>query len=260
MPVPVTEEEKQSPLYHKYFLRDMVAPDPKRFEEGDKPLPAEKLLRPQDMNLLFEDGYLPGEFGYGQLEDGTVTLANLTPMPGVTPEMFDWWFIWHALEPLRYKIWDKDEHHSAITRQPEKYHDKSLSFRERLWDTTHDVREAMTPEGEIEKIVINFRNPADIGFDPEKLKEFKGTIVCSGDEHSPMIMVHFLRPTKDGCELRSRFWMGYCVRDKKPVKAIPDGVKIPPEAIKELFFHNIKEFTNLAAILPEVYAEYKETL
>jgi len=36
------------------------------------------------------------------------------------------------------------------------------------------------------------------------------------------------------------------------------GVDIPPQAIKSLFFHNIKEFTNLAAILPEVYAEFKD--
>lgn len=260
MPVHISEEEKKSPLY-PYFLRDMVAPDPKRYEDGDKPMPTENALRPQDMNLLFEDGYLPGEFGYAQLEDGTVTLANLTPMPGVTPEMFDWWFVWHALEePLRYKIWDKEEHHSAITRHPEKGRDTSLPMKERLWDTIHDVKEAMTPDGEVENITINFRNPADIGFDEEKLRDFKGSIVCAGNEHAPMIMVHFLRPTENGSELRTRFWMGYCVKDGKPVKAIPDDVRIPPEAIKNLFFHNIKEFTNLAAFLPEIYAEYKDTL
>ena len=257
MPVPITEQEKKSPLY-KYFERDMVAPEPARFIEGDQPMPTENALRPQDMNLLFDDGYLPGEFGYAQLADGTITLANLTPMPGVTPEMFDWWFAWHGLEPMRYKIWDKDEHHSAITRNPEKARDTSLSMKERYWDTIHDVKEAMTPDGKVQDIVINFRNPADIGFSQEKLRGFKGTIVCAGNEHAPMIMVHFVRPTADGCELRSRFWMGYCVKNGKPVKAIPDEVKIPAEAIKELFFHNIKEFTNLAALLPEVYAEFKD--
>ncbi|HHT17729.1 MAG TPA: phloretin hydrolase [Papillibacter sp.] len=257
MPVPITEEEKKHPLY-KYFERPMVAPDPQKYIDGDKPVPAELLHKPQDMNLLFDEGYLPCEFGYGQLEDGTVTLANLTQFPGSTPEMFDWWFAWHGLEPIRYKIWCHDEHHAAISRHPEKNRDTSLSMKERYWDTIHDVKEAMVADGEPQDIIIHFRNPVDIGFDPEKLKDFKGTIVCSGNEHAPMIMCHFFRPTENGCELRTRFWMGWCVKDGKPTKAIPDGVRIPPEAIKDLFFHNIKEFTNLAAILPEVYAEFKD--
>jgi hypothetical protein len=109
-----------------------------------------------------------------------------------------------------------------------------------------------------QRIFINFRNPADIGFDPEKLKTFKGTIVCAGNEKSPTIMVHFLRPVEGGCELRSRFWLGYHVIDGKPVKFLPDGCRIPLDGVKNLLMHNIKEFTHLASILPEVYAEFHE--
>ncbi len=258
MAVPVTEQEKKSPLY-KYFEMDMVAPDPARYEEMEtKPLSPQDALKAPDLNLLFDEGYLPGEFGYAQLEDGTVTLANLVPMPGVTPEMFDWWFAWHGLEPLRYKIWNKDEHYSCKTRNPEKALDASLSMKERYWDTTHDVVEAMYKEGNIQNIVINFRPPAAIGFSPEKLKNFKGTIVCSGNEHTAGIMCHFVRPTSDGSELRTRFWFGYGIRDGKPVKMLPDGVKIPVESVRELLRHNIKEFTNLAALLPKVYPEFKD--
>ena len=43
------------------------------------------------------------------------------------------------------------------------------------------------------------------------------------------------------------------------VKAIPEGVSIPPFVPQGLFAHNIKEFTNLAAILPTLYAEEKDT-
>jgi uncharacterized protein YprB with RNaseH-like and TPR domain len=43
------------------------------------------------------------------------------------------------------------------------------------------------------------------------------------------------------------------------VKALPDGMKFPTlEPVKALLHHNIKEFTNLAAILPEVYAEFHD--
>ena len=70
-------------------------------------------------------------------------------------------------------------------------------------------------------------------------------------------MVHFFRPTPTGCELRTRFFFGYKCENGKMVKALPEGMKFPTLApVKALLHHNIKEFTNLAAILPEVYAEF----
>ncbi len=35
------------------------------------------------------------------------------PMTGATPEMIDWWFAWHGLEDLRYKLWYPEMHVSA---------------------------------------------------------------------------------------------------------------------------------------------------
>lgn len=52
--------------------------------------------------------------------------------------------------------------------------------------------------------------------------------------------------------------MGYGVINGKPVKLIPDGVEFPLEPVKALLMHNIKEFTHLASILPEVYGEFKD--
>ena len=253
--VPITEEERLSPLY-KYYIRDMTAPAQSRYDEVDSPMDSSLALKPQDMNKLFDDGYLPGEIGYCRLPDGTATLANLTAMPGVTPEMFDWWFAWHGVAPMRYKIWNHDQHYYCQTRNMDRALNSSLSMKERYWDTVHDVEEDVGMGKE--KIIINFRNPADIGFAPEKLAEFDGTIVCAGNEHSPTIMCHFLRPVPGGCELRTRFWMGYSVINGQPVKILPDGVEFPLEPVKALLTHNIKEFTHLASILPEVYGEFKD--
>ena len=257
MPVPVTEQEKLSPLY-KYFEMEMAAPAPEKLACADEPMPAQDALHPLEMNRLFEDGYLPARSGYAQLPDGTAALANYVDMPGVTPEMFDWWFAWHGLEPLRYKIWCRDEHYDCVTNAPDKARDASVPMRERIWDTVHTVKESMFPGGPIENIAINFRNPADIGFSPEKLKGFGGTIVCAGNEHVPVIMCHFLRPVPGGSQLHTRFWMGWCVKDGKPAKAIPDGVVFPLEMPKTLLRHNIKEFTNLAALLPKIYPEFRD--
>ncbi|MBQ8929472.1 MAG: FAD-dependent oxidoreductase [Oscillospiraceae bacterium] len=253
--VAVSDAVKNGPL-NKYYRREMVAPDPRRYAVAAAPADPEKGLAPWDLNKLFDPGYLDLEAGFCQMPDGGAMLANLTDMPNVTPEMFDFWFAWHGLEEGRYTIWDREDHYSAVSRNPERGNDKSLSMKERYWDTTHDVFEdcGLGPE----RIVIGFRNPADIGFDPEKLKDFKGTIVCSGGEQAPVIMCHFLRPKADGrgYELRSRFWFGYHVVNGKPEKLLPDGVQFPLMAVQALLAHNIKEFTNLAAILPEVYAEF----
>lgn len=253
--VPITEEERHSPLY-KYYDREMTAPPQSRYDEVQEPMDSETALTPQNMNRLFDDGYLPGEIGYCRLPDGTATLANLTQMPGVTPEMFDWWFAWHGIAPMRYKIWNRDQHYYCLTRNMDKALDETITLKERYWDTVHDVEEDCNMGKE--KLIINFRNPIDIGFDPEKLKHFEGTIVCAGNEHSPTIMCHFVRPTENGCELRTRFWMGYCVKGGKPVKLLPEGVEFPLEPVKALLMHNIKEFTHLASILPEIYGEFKD--
>ena len=253
--VPITDEEKASPLY-KYFTRPMVDAPAEKYAKAEQPMDPADALSPFEMNKLFDPGYLPGEIGYCNLPDGGGTLANLTPMPGVTPEMFDFWFAWHGCQPMRYKIWNPDQHYYCLTRNLDRALDTSLTLKERYWNTTHDVKEdvGMGPED----IVINFRYPVDIGFDEQRYKNFKGTIVCAGNAESPTIMVHFVRPTDDGVELRTRFWMGYSVIDGKPKCIIPPGHKMPLQPVKALLTHNMKEFTNLAAILPEVYAEFHD--
>jgi len=251
--VPVTKEEKASELY-KYFELPMVEADPAKYAAVALPFDMEKAHAIQDMNKLFDEGYLDMELGYCNLPDGTGVLANITQMPGVTPEMFDWWFAWHGVAPMRYKIWNPQQHYSCQTRNMDKALDKSLTMKERYWDTVHDVYEDVGNGPQ--PVVINFRNPVDVGFDPEKLKDFKGTIVCAGNEKSPTIMVHFIRPVEGGCELRSRFWIGYSAIGGKPVKTLPPGVKLPLAPVKALLTHNIKEFTRLAAILPRLYEEF----
>ena len=255
--VPITEEQKSSPLY-KYYVLPMAEADPAKYADVACPADPASADSPLEMNRLFDPGYRPLELGYCNLPDGTAMLANLTPMPNVTPEMFDFWFAWHGAGPLRYTIWNPHQHYKAESMNMDRAMDKSLSLKERYWDTTHDIIEDCGNGPQ--HLFINFRNPADIGFDPEKLKDFDGTIVCSGNEKAPVIMCHFLRraPDGNGYELRSRFWMGWHVVNGKPEKFLPNGFRLPLDGVKSLLMHNIKEFTHLAAILPDVYAEFHE--
>jgi hypothetical protein len=47
---------------------------------------------------LSEAGYQELENGYALFEDGSMHVAALTRMPGVSPAMWDWWF-WVACHP-----------------------------------------------------------------------------------------------------------------------------------------------------------------
>ncbi|MGI6326615.1 MAG: DAPG hydrolase family protein [Saccharofermentanales bacterium] len=256
-PVPVTQSDMSSPEY-KYFLRDMVPPAPNtqaRVEAGE--LTSAQAHSIDHMNDLFLDGYLDGEFGYCQMPDGTLAVANLMLMPNITPAMFDWWFAWHGLAPIRYKLWNKDEHYDISTSNPERRRDASIPVRERIWDTIDYATEENPIDG-LHTVAIHFRNPVDIGFDKALYAAFNGTIICAADEKSPVTMCHFVRPTENGSELRTRFWMGYSIVDRRPKKVIPSGFKMPIQVAKNVLNHCNKEFANLIAILPELYAEFRD--
>lgn len=263
--VPVTETDKLK-SYYKYYNLEMTPVSKGKYDLVLRgPIDSSKALKIQDRNDLFEPGYLDTEVGYCIMEDGTGYVSNLTTMPGVTTEMFDWWFAWHGLDNLRYTIWDPEDHYKAETQQRDKAKDKDLSYKERYWDTTHNVLEdtGMGPDN----IFINFKNPGDLGFDVSKIgTEACGTIVCAkgfGKGQPPFgapptIMTHFIREIEGGVELRTRFWMGWTIVNGKAVKALPDGIRMPEMGPKSLLLHNIKEFTHLATILPQVFAEEKD--
>ena len=259
--VPVTEEDKKK-SYYKYYLEEMTDAPPEHYQKVlAGPMDPAKALPVQDRNRLFEPGYFEEEIGYCVMPDGTGYISNLVKMPGVTGEMFDWWFAWHGLDNFRYTIWDHEDHYRAESMQKEKGRNPFLSYKERYWDTSHRVYEdvGMGPEN----ILINFKNPGDLGFDVSKIgTPACATIVCAngvGPNARPgTIMCHFIREIEGGVELRTRFWMGWGVFNGRLMKALPDGVKMPDFPLRALNLHNIKEFTNLAALLPRIFPEERD--
>ncbi|MCQ2529819.1 MAG: phloretin hydrolase [Lachnospiraceae bacterium] len=259
MGIPITEELKQHPLYKYFELPIKPVPEEKAKEIASFSYDNQDGLNIADINKMFDDGYTQCEFGLFGCPDGGWMFANLTDMPGVTPEMFDWWFAWHGLDTMRYAIWDKDDHYYCQSQSVEKNMDTSLSMKERYWDTYHDIKEAIADGQDPVPVKLHFVHPTEVGFDAEKLKEFKGTIVCTP---APAIMIHFMRPTATGCELRTRFYMGYEQTPDGKIVASKNGPQMPQQ-IKEMMakgmlMHNVKEFTHLAEILPALYNEFKD--
>lgn len=256
--VGVSEEEK-SLSYYRFFEKDM------------EPVPEEKmkyLEEPQAVQAIsFEERnmFLAGndkeycQIGYGIMRDGTGFVCNQTYMPGVTVEMLDFWFPWHSVgSDLRYKIWDPEDHYFARADRPDVVCDPSVPVRQKTWGVSHYILEdtGMGPEF----LKLCFLRPEGYGYDPGLIgtKECASLVCAVGEGGCAAAMTHKWYPYDAGVILASRFWIGFGIVNGKIKKILPEGSCIPEPVLKGLYAHNIKEFTNLAAILPEVYAENKD--
>ena len=77
-------------------------------------------------------------------------------------------------------------------------------------------------------------------------------------EASGEMMCHFIREVPGGIELRTRFWLGWNIINGREVKMMPDGEVTPEFKVRALLAHNMKEFHNLAELLPLIYPEQKD--
>ena len=244
MPVVITQEEKALP-YAKYFYQDLAPIPQEKLDIWHGPMADPALATPVERrNDFLEEGKVALEVGFTVAPNGTGFVANSTFMPGVTPEMFLWWFAWHCVGP-------------AI--QADYVRDPAVPWAEKTWGVTHDIMEDIGLG--MERLLLQFCKPADLGYDMSKI----GTSACAamvcavGKSSSPALMTHKVVPAEGGVWFKSHFWMGYGLDgDGQLVKLVPDGVSVPEEVPMGLFAHNLKEFGHLAAILPQVYAENKD--
>lgn len=105
-----------------------------------------------------------------------------------------------------------------------------------------------------------FKSPADFGYDSKVIgSDLCQSLVCAiGEGNCAAAMTHKWYPYQDGIMFCSRFWIGYALKDGQYLKAVPEGVQIPTFVPQGLFAHNIKEFSNLAAILPKLWSELED--
>ena len=258
--VGVSKEEK-SLSYYKFFEREMAAIPAEKIKILDAPSEVE-IVPFEDKNL-----FLKGEdknfcqIGYGVASNGTGFVCNETYMPNVTGEMLDWWFAWHSVgSDLRYKIWDPEDHYFARADNAAYVCNPEVPVNQKTWGVNHYIIEDVGSGPDFLKLC--FKRPANFGYDEKIIGSAKcQSLVCAiGAGNCAAAMTHKWYAYKDGVKLVSRFWIGYAEVDGKIICTLPEGVKVPVEVARGLFAHNIKEFSNLAAILPEVYAENKDNL
>lgn len=258
--------EEAALSYSKYYYLPLATPDPMAMQiinEGSQD-PA-KALTIDHINDLFKPGYLPIEMGYAMMPDGSAVIANYVKMPGVTPEMIDWWFCWHWIAPpsvpkgngnLRYKLWNPKEHwdtggdEETIARLL----DETKNWRERRAPATNYIHESVD-YGEVRMLDAWGLEPQELGVDLEELKKpGMGTVITAClPIDNPAIGIHYYRPIRSGVELRTRYWFGWKVVDGKPQR---DPSSMPDETlIRNFSIHNATEYPHLASFLPQLFAE-----
>lgn len=128
------DAEKQEPYAGYYYHNSAQVPAPVIDEIKKSPYPCEHALLFNNINDLLNPEYLPLENGYCRMDDGGVFVAVLTQMPKVTGEMLDWWFWWHPMNSLRYRIWYPQAHFAAtLDADPDEYRNRTGPYRQRYW-------------------------------------------------------------------------------------------------------------------------------
>jgi hypothetical protein len=266
----LTEEEKSRP-YAKYFYKELAAvPENVMAAIQAGPMNPRDALPFERINDLLNPGYHAVETGHCRMPDNTCYVAVLTDMPGVTGRMIDWWFWWHALESLRYRIWYPGAHVGISAADREQLENTSLSARERYWNNPQYPVEDVGIGPDI--LSITFIPPDDFGFDTLRFeKAGVATAICTvvGSVTKKVRhtrMCHLVRKTAGGVEMRSRFWIGGNIKvnffsEKSIVNRIANTklirkLAIPSDTSYQMALHCAREYNNLAAILPELYREY----
>ncbi|MEM7138431.1 MAG: hypothetical protein AAF500_17760 [Myxococcota bacterium] len=211
-------------------------------------------MRLEDVSKLLTPLNLPYVNGVERLTDGVVHVAVRTPMPEVSPKMVGWWFGEYLQTVEHYRRWHPRDHVWM------KWQDKQSGT---YVGAKHLVHEYVG--GHLHKLLITFVPPEDIFQDalvgvPETLA------VCArpGLLERPVdvgYMVHLALPRPWGCELHSRFWLGYVAsrNGSRAVEAIGNNPWIRRRLAtlrfgRALAAHCQEEMGTLAGFLPELYA------
>ena len=223
-----------------------------------------------DRAVIQTNQYTPVPQGLYFMKDGTLFLSSGTPMPDVTGEMMDWWFVWHNLDPLRYTLWNPEDHYNVEVSDEDRKRilDKNLPVRERGWEIASTVTESWNGE---EPTVgsLYFTEPETVGLSNDLI----GTTKCKsiliannkvkiGPIEYPIFMCEWLRENDEGQnEWVVAAWMGHGVKDGKERKVslpLPVRKKLAEKMGVMFIVHNHKEMAHLNKILPALYAEQKD--
>ncbi|MGH1865300.1 hypothetical protein ABE905_13655 [Enterococcus durans] len=267
--VPLYEgAEKKS--YYKFLEEIETVPDEE--VQRIKALKGDPSVAPKfaDRAIIQTEAYEPVPEGVYLMDDGTIFLSSITPCPDITGEMLEWWMIWHQLDPLRYALWNPEDHFNVEISEKDcaRFLDEKLPIRERIWGTSSIVTESWNGEDKPTKGELKFVSPDSVGLKNELIgtPKCKAIVVANnstkiGPIHYPVMMCEYVRENSEGKnEWVVTAWMGHGVKEGRDIKMpLPKPLlkKIASEMPAMFIVHNHKEVGHLNKILPELYADQK---
>lgn len=249
-----------------YLTRPMSPPDPAllaMIERG--PVDPSQTLSLGGIDRLLDPAPLPVETGWCFRPDRVGYVAVRTPMPAVGAEMIEWWFDWHAHDSDRYRAWHPLAHIGNSVEPA------AVPGTKAHWGAVHHPVEDVGTG--VVHARIAFEPPTAVGFSTDALDDpAVATIVCGyvGDDRRRLrhsVMAHVFLAEADGVVLRSHFWLGAAIRPYLPAPlAAPVALalnnrlvrrlSLPAGLPRSLAAHCAEEYTNLAALLPELYGRF----
>jgi hypothetical protein len=263
MHVGYTESELESSVYAPFY-NPVLAPFPDYIREAILTgQVAHELMYPVERAADLQTGNdWPVENGYALTPEGSGRVFCRVDMPGVTPQMWQWWFGWHGSDPMRYRLWHPQAH-------------VHVGWQDQRSDLDHYIgRTSNIVEylgSDRMKLAITFVTPGSVGLDENKLAEAGEVAIC-GRVAFPGVpvdtgwLVHHIRPVPGGSEMRSRMWVGgnnIALRglDGRIGTAVAGMLgrlqKISGAQAHSLFVHGYQEMAHLATFLPEIHEAFK---
>jgi hypothetical protein len=193
-------------------------------------------------------------------DDGRLWVTTTTELPGVTPDMIDWWFGWHLPESERYRLWHPTAHVRAVVKE-----DRSAlaGSREAYVGNSSYVDEYIGPV--LMKLAITFVRPTELGFTEDT--SGAQTVICGRTadraKHADAgQLVHRVVRTAGGARMQSLFWLGE-IMPKVPLvgplvarvlnRAAVRRMLLPDSLGLALLRHCSEEMNHLAKFLPRLY-------
>ena len=204
-------------------------------------------------NRILSDAALQREIGYHRLDNGTYQVSMICPMPGITPEMIEWWFWWHPQADERYRVWFPGDHIGISYAIKDRDYFTTPS-RPVFRSNTQFPRERIN--GRILPLRIDFVPPEEFGFSRVTMAQNDIPLIVCGHVgvfggliwHTEM--AHIFKQTDDGLCLISRFWIGQTLTNPLLRRLI-----LKDSLAKAMAEHCCIEYRNLAAILPRLFVQ-----